>query len=170
MAGALPFSVRWVSWGYPSRRTPFDLPLGLLLLAGAIGAYFSPDRHLGLGAYQSLVILVTLYYSLANYEHPEALFRTGLPTGALAGLFIGGYVFLERPRALFPRFGRFKPSFIPRCFPGLKAGLAPHLRQKWEITIAIEVIIMVLVEVALFPGRKSLRICCGFSACFCWDC
>ena len=157
VAGAFPFLIRWAGQGYPSRRTPFDLPLVLLLLAGLLGIYFSSNRSLSLGVYESLLALAMLYYSLANYEHLELLLKLALPSGAIAALLIGGFIFLERPRKLFFPFRQIQSLLHPQMLPCPEDWVSPPLAPDCGITIVIEVITLILVGLAIFPGKKSLR-------------
>jgi hypothetical protein len=80
----IPFVLRRAWAGYLSRRTSFDLPIALLLGGALIGLWVSPDFSLSLGAFQSLLAVSLVYYSVVNYPRPALLLKWALPLSALA--------------------------------------------------------------------------------------
>lgn len=83
-------------WGTPV-KTPFDLPVALIVAGGLVGLWVSPVFGLSLGAFQSLLAATLVYYSLCNYYRPARLMKWGLPLSALALL---GATFLPSAVAL----------------------------------------------------------------------
>lgn len=82
-----PFPIRYLKYGYISKRTIFDIPLVLLLGSVILGTVVSEDVWLSVGALQSFLALTAFYYSLVNYHSPALIFRIALPAVA-AGLLI----------------------------------------------------------------------------------
>jgi O-antigen ligase len=172
LVAALPFAARWAYRGYPSRRTPFDWPIGLLLLAGLVGICASSDKGLSWRVYQSLLASVLCYYSLANYEHPRVLMRWGLLVAAIAVMLLGGYVFLQGPDipsspSTLPFFSQIKSWLHPDPQPSPSGWLSPPLAfNATGATIALEVVAVMIAGVALFPGRRADRMAAGIVVLF----
>lgn len=82
-----PFLIRYLKYGYISKRTTFDIPLVLLLGSIILGTVVSEDVWLSIGALQSFLALTAFYYFLVNYQSPALIFKIALPAIA-AGLLI----------------------------------------------------------------------------------
>lgn len=63
-----PWALRLVRIGRPTRRTPFDLPLLLFLLAAGVGVWAAYDRQPAWSKFWLIVGGVLLYYALVNAE------------------------------------------------------------------------------------------------------
>ena len=158
IAMVLPFLARWASRGYLSQRTPFDLPIGLLLVAGLIGIGVSSDRSLSWDVYQTCLVCVLFYYSFTNYDRPRLLMKWGLLVAAVAVLVLGGYVFLQVPTSL-PLFSQLQTWLNPNPPPSPTGWIKPPLSPSASgATVGVEVVTVLLAGVALFPGRKRMRI------------
>ncbi|RLC94566.1 MAG: hypothetical protein DRI39_02385 [Chloroflexi bacterium] len=166
-AAALPFAARWAYRGYVSHRTPLDLPILLLMLAGLVGIYGASDKGLAWRVYETLLASVLFYYSVVNYHKPRLLLRFGLLIAAVAAIVVGGYVFLQSPT--IPS----SPTSLP-FFSQLQSWISPHPQSSpagWSspplafnatgATIVVEVVAMLLAGVALFPGRRADRVAAG---------
>ncbi|MBN2098514.1 MAG: O-antigen ligase family protein [Dehalococcoidia bacterium] len=68
-----PFLARLTRREYPIRGTPFDIPMALLMIGAVIGCFSAPNRAIGLGALQCMLVTCLFYYSLVNYKHPASL-------------------------------------------------------------------------------------------------
>ncbi len=156
---ALPFIARWVSLGYLSRRTPFDLPIGLLMVAGLIGIGVSPDKSLSWNVYQTLIVSVMFYYSFVNYDHPLLLIKGGLLIAALALIVLVPYIWLQQPISL-PFFSQLQSWLYPNpeSLPSEGEFLAGSASG---VTVAAEVVTVILAAIALFPGKRTTRIAAG---------
>jgi len=161
MALVLPFLARWASRGYLSQRTPFDLPIGLLLVAGLIGIGVSSDKSLSWDVYQTLLVSVLFYYSFINYDRPRLLMKVGLFLAAVAVIVLVPYVWLQEPTSL-PFFSQLQswlhpdPQSLP---PGWSS--PPLASSACGVTVAAEVVAVIMAGVALFPGKKTTRIIAG---------
>ncbi len=143
------------------QRTPFDLPIILLLVAGLIGIYASADRGVSWGAYQSLLACVLLYYSFANCSRPKLLVIVALPLAVVGILVIGGYVFLQVPTSL-PFFSQLQTWIHPELLSCPEGWSKPPLAASaCGVTVAVEVVTMMVAGIALFPGKKVTRIVCA---------
>jgi hypothetical protein len=63
----LPLPLRLARSGIRSLRTPFDLPIVLLLTGALIGFCVSDNRVISLGALQCMLAVTLFYYSWVNY-------------------------------------------------------------------------------------------------------
>ena len=71
----LPFPFRLARSGVGSLRTPFDLPIILLLTGAFVGFSVSPDRVISLGALQCILAMTLFYYSWANSPRMATLVK-----------------------------------------------------------------------------------------------
>ena len=160
-AGVLPFLLRRVIYGYLSRRTPFDLPITILLLAGLIGIGVSPNRSLSWGVYQTCLISVLLYYSLVNHQRPRLLMKCGIVAAAVAILLVGGYVFLQEPTSL-PLYAQLKAWLHPVPSSSPPGWIDPPLAASaCGATVVAVALTIVVAGVAAFRGRTATRITAG---------
>lgn len=161
VVGVLPFIARWISYGYLSRYTPFDLPIGLLLVAGMIGIGVSSDRSLSWNVYQTLLISILFYYSFINYDHPRLLIKGGLLIAALALIVLVPYIWLQQPTSL-PFFSQLQ-SWLSIDPPSTPPGWStpPLAASASGVIVAAEVVIVITAGIAVFPGRKTTRIAAG---------
>jgi hypothetical protein len=127
-----PFPLRQIRHGYPSRRTPFDIPILLLLAGIIIGLSVSKDFALSLGALQSFLAVAAFYYSVINYPRPAALMKWGLGV-AILGLVIA---------SVFALAGSFSP--------------VPH-----GLGIALVIFAAMAAGIAIFGRRTITRVLSG---------
>ncbi len=66
----LPYPLRFLRGRTVIARTPFDIPLALMLVGAFIGLCVSPERAMSLGAFQCLLALVICYYVVTSTGHP----------------------------------------------------------------------------------------------------
>lgn len=158
IVAVLPFIARWIIRGYLSRHTPFDLPVGLLLLAGLIGIGVSSDRSMSWNVYQTLFISILFYYSFMNYDHPRLLMKGGLLIAALALIVLVPYIWLQWPTSL-PFFSQLQSWIYPN--PESVPLEGEPLAASAGVTIAAEVVTVIIAGIAIFPGKKTDRIVAG---------
>jgi hypothetical protein len=84
----LPFALRLLHRRGSIRRTPFDIPLALLMTGAVIGWYTSPDRTISLGALQCMLVTSFLYYSWVQCENRVSLVKWLLIFTPLAFLIV----------------------------------------------------------------------------------
>jgi hypothetical protein len=87
----LPFLLRLARSGVESLRTPFDLPIVLLLTGALIGFAVSPDRVISLGALQCMLAITLFYYSWVNSSRLANLIKWVIISLAL--VFIPVFLF-----------------------------------------------------------------------------
>lgn len=155
----LPFIARWISRGYLSRPTPFDLPIGLLLISGLIGIGVSIDKSLSWNVYQTLLISVLFYYSFINYDHPRLLMKGGLLIAALALIVLVPYIWLQQPTSL-PFYSQLQSWLYPNP-ESLPSEGEPLAGSACGVTVAAEVVTVILAGIAILPGKKTTRIEAG---------
>jgi hypothetical protein len=66
----VPYPLRFLRRKTVITRTPFDLPIALLVLGAFVGLCVSPERAMSLGAFQCLLAIVIAYYVLTSDDHP----------------------------------------------------------------------------------------------------
>ncbi|MBI2861854.1 MAG: hypothetical protein HYX89_03440, partial [Chloroflexi bacterium] len=67
----VPWGLRWWHLGYPSQRTPFDVPIALFALSLILGVLSSVDRSLSLEALRGYLGAILGYYLLINHRDPK---------------------------------------------------------------------------------------------------
>ena len=90
----LPFPLRWARQGILRLRTPFDLPIALLIAGALMGLIVSPKLSLSLGVFQCILATSLFYYSWVNYHRLATLMKWLIPMSILSvlGLIIFAYV------------------------------------------------------------------------------
>ncbi|MFC2017872.1 hypothetical protein ACFLTQ_01025 [Chloroflexota bacterium] len=73
-----PFVLRVIRHGRPSRLTPFDIPIAILLGAIIVGMVVSDHFSTSLGAFQTFLGVTAFYYSVTNYSKLLWLVKIGL--------------------------------------------------------------------------------------------
>ncbi|TEU12783.1 MAG: hypothetical protein E3J21_20240 [Anaerolineales bacterium] len=89
------WSVRWLSQGYLTRRTPLDVPILLFLLSALVGLWPSYDLALSLPLFLMIVGGVALYYLLVNNcttKHSKHILSAG---SLLLGLAVSVYFIIQ---------------------------------------------------------------------------
>jgi len=124
--------------GYRSVKTPFDIAMVLMVGGGLVGLWVSPTLDLSLGAFQSLLAVTLIYYSVGTYYRPALLMKWGLPLFAMSLLGATFFAFSRGPlpsanlnfvslkafqlAQLAPKLPQF--SSQPNLAPGVTHGLA----------------------------------------------
>ncbi|MBN2098380.1 MAG: O-antigen ligase family protein [Dehalococcoidia bacterium] len=137
----LPFPLRLARSGIGSLRTPFDLPIVLLLTGAVVGFCVSDNRTISLGALQCTVAVTLFYYSWVNSSRLANLIKWVIISFAL--VFIPVFVFSILDVSLINR----QLDFTIRG-SGTHHGLAMYL--------AIEVAI--LLGMAAFDRSKRTKV------------
>ncbi len=160
VAASLP--LRRCRLGYFIRRTPFDIPVALFLLASLVGVAVSPDRGLSWGAFQSVLAFILLYYSLANAAHPGVVIKWGFPFAAVCVLVAALVAFGNgfNPPSMVGGFGGWvqqRVQHLPQV-PQPSEMANPFLSAAHGLTLAVEVVMLPLAGVLLFSRKASLGI------------
>jgi hypothetical protein len=144
----LSFLLRLKLHGHVSRRTIFDLPIAIFLVGALVGLIVSPDRTLSLGAFQGLLLLIAVYYSILNHPNPAALVKFLLSFSIVLLVLTTVFYFLRDKQPV-------RLSSLP--FPIFKSseGLAHFLL----------IIGSFFVGLGLFTKRKALKIFMVLSVC-----
>jgi hypothetical protein len=87
----LPFPLRLARSGIGSLRTPFDLPIVLLLTGAVVGLCVSDKRTISLGALQCMLAVTLFYYSWVNSSRLADLIKWVIISLAL--VFLPVFVF-----------------------------------------------------------------------------
>jgi putative inorganic carbon (HCO3(-)) transporter len=146
--------VRWLSQGYPTRRTPLDVPMLLFLLSSLAGLWPSYDLTRSLPLFLMIVGGVALYYLLVNNcttEHSRHILTAG---SSLLALVVSVYFITQYRHAdysqkfdlvtqlglatsrIFPKVGAFQPytnsvaTFLEGIMP-LALAMAISERRPW---------------------------------------
>ena len=162
---SLPFPLRRWREGYFTHRTPFDLPVGLFFIASLIGLFASPDWGLSLRAFQSCLVCILLYYSLANIPHIGYV-KWGF---AFAGVCILAAILLAlgggfSPPPIAGQFGTWVEEQLQRLpqIPHLSNLVTPTISGSHGLTIALEIILIPLIGISLFTCKLSGRMAAIF--------
>ncbi len=67
LIGLLPWAVRWRLTGRPTRRTSFDLPLGLFIATALVGVWSAYDKDTAWGKFWLIIGAVLLFYAFVNW-------------------------------------------------------------------------------------------------------
>jgi hypothetical protein len=87
----LPFPLRLARSGIGSLRTPFDLPIVLLLTGAVVGLCVSDNRTISLGALQCMLAITLFYYSWVNSSRMAGIIKWVIISFAL--VFLPVFVF-----------------------------------------------------------------------------
>jgi hypothetical protein len=140
----LPFALRLAGSGSMRLRTPFDLPMVLLLTGALIGFCTSPDRTISLGALQSMVAFTLCYHSWVNHPRQATMLKWLIllvPVGFLIVLLL----FL-----LDLRHPNSESNFVIGGY-GTHHGLAMYL----------VIVATVLLGIAVFSRHTRIRVFTG---------
>src|SRR5881628_1684115 len=76
-------AVLWTERRLPRARTPYDMPIVLLLVAGILGIYAAPDHLRGLGIYRAYFAeAIAMFYLAVDLLRGRAELRTFLLVAA----------------------------------------------------------------------------------------
>jgi O-antigen ligase len=141
--------VRWLSQGYPTQRTPLDVPILLFLLSSLAGLWPSYDLARSLPLFLMIVGGVALYYLLVNNcttEYSRHILSTGL---LLLGLVVSIYFITQHGHPV-----------TDRIFPEAWA-FRPHPNS---VATFLEGLIPLALAMAISEKRPWLRVFYGFCA------
>jgi O-antigen ligase len=149
---------RWLQ-GYFSLSTPFDVPIALFLVAAVMGVLVSPSWEISLGAFQSFLACVLLYYTLVNISRPSFI-KWGF---ALAGLGVAAAFLLGfKDGVLVPPLVASLGDWVHKLtqhFPQVPQPsevVNPVLDNAYGIAMAVEVTLIPLIGIILF-ALKALN-------------
>jgi len=154
------FLLRRFVKGYFSLSTPFDIPIGLFLVAAVVGLFASPDWGISLGAFQSALACILLYYMLVNISHP-AYIKWGLVIAILAIAAAALLAFREgilTPPIAGP-IGTWVQGWaqhLPQV-PRVANIITPTITSTHGLLISVEAVLILLMGIVLFAGRIWIR-------------
>ena len=154
------FLLRRVVRGCFSLSTPFDIPIGLFLVAGVVGLFASPDWGISLGAFQSVLACILLYYTLVNISHP-AYIKGGLVFAILAIAAAALLAFrgdMSTPPIAVPigTWVQGWTQYLPQV-PRLANIVTPTITSTRGLLMSVEAILILLMGIVLFAGRIWIR-------------
>ncbi|MEP6752827.1 MAG: O-antigen ligase family protein [Candidatus Dormiibacterota bacterium] len=144
----------WRHRGPLPRRTPYDIPILVFLMAGAIGIFVAPDHRAALGIYRAfLVEPVTIYYVAVAVLRPATDLKPLLIAAAVSASLFSLAVIVTFAAVLIG--GNLTPSIAPGVF-----GINPN-----AVALYLEPIAAVAAGYVLFAdSRKSRWIAFGVLA------
>lgn len=137
----LPLPLRLARSGIRAFRTPFDLPIVLLLTGAFIGFSVSPDRVISLGALQCVLAITLFYYSLVNSPRMATIIKWVVILSSLALLI--ALLFFVLDMSLIER----QPNFVIGG-SGTHHGLAMYLT----------IVACLLLGIAAFDRSRRTKI------------
>jgi putative inorganic carbon (HCO3(-)) transporter len=149
----------WLSGDRPIPRTPFNTPLGVLLVMVGVSLFATFDVGLSLGKVAGVVLGALLFWALVRWINTPARLRVATTAFVLAGValaLIGLFgVDYSRFAARFPddpgkfpifaTMARRMPQLI-RGLPGAESGFNPN-------AVAGSLVLFIPLQVALLAGR-----------------
>ena len=87
--------LRWVAYGYLSRRTPTDWAILVLSLLVPVTLWVTAMPEVTLPQVYRLLCGIMIYYVIVNWASSEAKLRIGLIGLALTGLALSGYALIS---------------------------------------------------------------------------
>ncbi len=119
VVAGFPFFWRLFRYGYHRVRTPFDLPLALLVAGAVVGLGVSPDLRVSIRAFQSILAVTLVYYSFCNYPRPHVLAKAVLPVAVSIVLAAIILAFSQTPRSVLADLAAPWMSGLINHLPGL---------------------------------------------------
>jgi hypothetical protein len=166
----LPLMLRLLFYNYFGVKTPFDLPVVLMMSGGLVGLCVSPNLGVSVGALYSLLASTAFYYSVANYPRPEKLVKWGLPLLAIA-LFTATFLALSHDPLPTGSFGSNNPwiSKLVAKIPKLPQVYDQHylaLGVNHGLALSLLIASAIGAGVAAFSKQIWLRLVSGFGSMF----
>jgi len=158
----VPFILRRARYGYFTVRTPFDIPICLVLTAAALALLVSHDVS-SLWSLATIVAAAFIYYSVVNYGHPRRLW-TGIVAGMTAGVAVYGVLaFLGGGPRTLGALGwlRTKAEPVISAIPGWSGpkGSPDSLQDLTHgLALVAAIVTITLVCLALFSRRNAIRV------------
>lgn len=153
------------------RRTSFDIPIALLLLAGVIGIFVAPDHRGALGIFRAyLVEPIAIYYvavAILGLDKRLEQLLAGWAVGIVLFCFAQGLAFVQALRV-----GKIDPDAAPGALGinpnsvslfldpliGLAAGLALFGRGRTRLMAAAMLVVMLPADVSTLSRGGLLAI------------
>lgn len=160
VVAAASFPLRRWRLGRLSRRTPFEVPVVLCLVASAVGLAVSPDRGVSLMACQSVLACVLLYYSLVNMPHSASI--QWLFGFAVVGVFLASILALRAGFTAPSAAGGFGTwvqevlQHLPQV-PRLSKIADPVMSTAHGLAIAVEMVLLPLIGLVMFAARTRIK-------------
>ena len=145
-SACLPFAIRLIRKRTLRLRTPFDIPMALLVIGALIGLCSSTDRAISLGAFQCILAISLFYCSWVNHESQPVLMKWLIVLVPVAFLIVLLVFVLDLPHLAA------QPNFELGGY-GTHHGLAMYLM----------IVAAVLLGTAVFSRRTRIRV---FAAAF----
>ena len=162
LIAALAWAARWLAFGRPSRSTPLDTPVVLLILCTLMGVAISIVPAWSASRAWSLVLGWLVYYAFVNWVRTER--RANIAIG-LALLLTLGVTMLSligtdwsRVRLLeLPWLYQHLPTLL-RGLPGSGVQAAAELFNPRWVGITLGFLLPIPAALALFSRRSKLRL------------
>ncbi|MBI2854969.1 MAG: O-antigen ligase family protein [Chloroflexi bacterium] len=168
-----PLAVRLARRNWARLRTPFDVPVLLMLAGGVVGVVSSPTFDISIRSMQTLLSCTALYYSICACLLPRAFIKWAVV------LFTGG-VFLavmfavaQQPVVIEEADGI--SSYLTRLgqnlpkLPQISGQASPPLTLNHGLALSMLIAASFVVGLAAFSKRITLRIGLGLvSVIFLW--
>ena len=140
-SACLPFAMRLIRKRTLRLRTPFDIPMALLVIGALVGLCTSPDRTISLGAFQCILAISLFYCSWVNHESQPVLMKWLIVLVPVAFLVVLLVFVLDLPHLAA------QPNFELGGY-GTHHGLAMYLM----------IVAAVLLGIAVFSKRTRIRV------------
>jgi O-antigen ligase len=128
------------------RRTPYDIPILVFLLAGVIGIFVAPDHRAALGVFRAYLLEpIAIFYLATAVLRSAADFKPILVAGAISASVFSVIVVVTFISVLIG--GHLNPSSAPGAF-----GINPN-----AVALYLEPIAAVALGFVLFAGSKTSR-------------
>jgi len=137
----LPFALRLIRKRNVRLRTPFDIPMALLVIGALIGLCTSPDRTISLGAFQCILAISLFYYSWVSHESQPVLMKWLIALVPVVFLIVLLLFLLDL------RHPNSQSNFVIGGY-GTHHGLAMYLM----------IVAAVLLGIAVFSRRTRIRV------------
>jgi O-antigen ligase len=128
------------------KRTPYDIPILVFLVAGAIGIFVAPDHRAALGVYRAFLLEpIAIFYVAAALLRSAADLRPLLVSGAVSASLFSLAVIVTFAGVLIG--GHLHPNNAPGVF-----GINPN-----AVALYLEPIAAVAAGFVLFAGDRRSR-------------
>jgi putative inorganic carbon (hco3(-)) transporter len=128
------------------KRTPYDIPILVFLVAGAIGIFVAPDHRAALGVYRAFLLEpIAIFYVAAALLRSAADLRPQLVAGAVSASLFSLAVIVTFAGVLIG--GHLHPNSAPGVF-----GINPN-----AVALYLEPIAAVAAGFVLFAGDRRSR-------------
>lgn len=140
-------AVLWTERRWPQARTPYDIPIALLLLAGVIGIVVAPDHARALGIFRAYFVeAIAIFYIAVDLVRTRRDLRI-----VLGGLLAGG---------TWMAVGQIVDFTIVALHHSIQLGAAPSFLSTSSNSVALflEPPVAFAAGLALFDETRRLRL------------